>query len=142
MSAASMALSLAVGTRKAAKVRRLLTEQPRQCDDWRQQGVTARMLESICVQTMNPLWLLKGQRVIYRFVPPGFEQLTTDQKRDHQAIVMAVTAGHAFFYRCPDARRCIQHMKVDYEPAYRKHARLIDHAVDDDLDHRLLYSDM
>ena len=86
---------------KAEKVRRVLTEEPRSCEDWRQQGVSAQMLEQICARTMNPLWLIKGQ-FVYRFVPPGYENFSADQKRDHQAIVMSVNGGHAFFYKPPD----------------------------------------
>ena len=46
---------------RAVKIRRLLTATPRQCEDWRDHGVSARMLEQICDRTENQLFVLKGQ---------------------------------------------------------------------------------
>jgi hypothetical protein len=40
---------------KAQRIRRVLNDQPRQCDDWRQHGVTALQLEAVCTKTMNLL---------------------------------------------------------------------------------------
>ena len=79
--------------------------------------------------------------MIYHVNPPGWEELTSDQRRDRQAVLISVNDGHAFFYKCPDARKSIQHMKIDYEPAYGKHAKLVHHGDDDD-GGRLLYSAM
>ena len=54
------------------------------------------MMEQICIRTQNPLYLLKG-RVIHRFVPPGYERLSADQRRDRQALALGVNEGHSFF---------------------------------------------
>ena len=89
------------------------------------------LIEAVCKKTMNPLWLLKGQKVIYHFEPPGWDDFSKDQRPDHQPIVMAINAGHAFFWRCPDARKTIQHMKLDFEPSFSQHAKLV-HRTDDD----------
>jgi len=40
---------------KAQRNRRVLNEQPRHCDDWRQHGVTALQLEAVCTKTLSPL---------------------------------------------------------------------------------------
>ena len=81
---------------KAQKVRRVLTERPRQCEDWRHSGASAEIMEQICIRTQNPIYLLMG-RVIHRFVPPGYEQLSADQRRDRQALALGVNEGHSFF---------------------------------------------
>lgn len=112
---------------KVARVRRLLGVPPRQTDDWRQHGVTPLQLEAVCTKTLNPLWVLRGSNLLYRFVPPGWDALTTNQRRNHQPVIMSLNAGHAFFYSCPDARKGVQNMKLDFEPAYRDHARLVSH---------------
>ena len=57
------------------------------------------MMEQICIRAQSPLYLLKG-RVVHRFVPPGYEELSADQRRDRQALVLGVSEGHAFFYKC------------------------------------------
>jgi hypothetical protein len=112
---------------KLLRVLDILSAPPRQFDDWRQTGVTPELLERICTRTVNPLVLLKGEHIIHRFDPPGWENLTPDMRRDHQPIVLSVNAGHAFFYKCPNARRDIQKMRLDYQPAFEKHAKLASH---------------
>ena len=127
------------GTRRSCKVLDVLSSQPRNFDDWRQDGVTPELLERICTKTVNPLVLLKGEHILHRFDPPGWEDLTVDQRRDHQPIVLSVNAGHAFFYKCPNARRDIQKMRVDVQPAFEKHAKLAVHQSRDD---RIPFSEM
>jgi hypothetical protein len=50
-----------------------------------------------------------------------------------------VNAGHAFFYKCPNARRGIQKMRIEIQPACEKHAQLAFHR---DREDRIPFSEM
>jgi hypothetical protein len=116
---------------KAVKVRRLLTATPRECEDWRDHGVSARMLEKVCDRTENQLFVIKGQKVVHQFVPRIWNELTEHERRGRGCIALSINEGHGVFYACPNSRRGITQKKIEWMPRYDQHAKLVPRQDDD-----------
>jgi 5-methylcytosine-specific restriction endonuclease McrA len=131
---------------KAKRLHRLFASRPRECEDWRQTGVSSPMLEEVCMLTGNPLLVMKGQGVWHRVDLPGFADLTAGQRKHLQPICVSVNDAHAFFYGCSKARHDIQKKAVlTYDPGFKKQAKLrLRGGFDDDEGDgaRVAYDDM
>jgi hypothetical protein len=93
-------------------------------DTWRGNGANVWMVQDLAARFQIPLYVVWNNMLIHRFTPAG-------PRKHRQALAMAISGDHSFWYSHPDAKKAIAQMTLRTQLPVPKAERLLNDAPED-----------
>ena len=77
-------------------------------ETWKGNGANVWMVQELAMQMQTPLYVVWNNMLIHRFTPAG-------ARKHRQALAMAISGDHCFWYSHPDAKNAIASMSLRTE---------------------------